>query len=311
MVRRFGPWVAAAAIILALFMRIDVGDFFDALFRADLSIYLPLICFFILAWFLIESLNLKALFRRFGHPIPYRDVMKIRGTTYLLMVINYSLGIGGIAFYLKRLKGIALSRAAGLVLFYNYSDVVSIAFMTAVGCAFTYRSDPVIKNLFLLSACFFSVYLLGAVIFRNLPDRLFLRKIKYLPVFKLFHEAKLRDFLLIAIYRAVYFSTFIFFFYLGVRAFNMDIPLLTLAGVVPAILFIGSIPITPSGLGTVQAAMLYFFKSYSTEPNILAFSIVYSASILLLRMPIGMFYLRKLGRPNEVEGGDIKDNKVF
>lgn len=297
MLKSIGPWAAAIAILAYLFWRTDIDKFFDALCRADLFIYIPLIVVFIFIWFLLEGLNLKALFSHFGSPLEYGEVLSIRGTTYLLMVLSYSLGIGGIAYYLKRIKGIPLSRATGLVLFYNFSDIISLALMSSIGCALTFESSAMLEKLLILSVAVFFGYYINVIIFRHLPEWRFLKRIKNLEILRPFHEAGLRQYILIPFYRALYFSTFIMFFYFAVKAFNMDIPLLTLAGIIPIVLFIGAIPVTPSGLGTIQAAMLYFFISYSTEPNILAFSLVYSVSIFILRVPIGLFYLKRLGKP--------------
>ena len=61
-----------------------------------------------------------------------------------------------------------------------------------------------------------------------------------------------------------------------------------MASLVPVIFFIASIPITPFGLGTLQAGMLFLFKDYSNQGNILAFSIAYATGLLLLRAIIGL-----------------------
>ena len=40
--------------------------------------------------------------------------------------------------------------------------------------------------------------------------------------------------------------------------------------------------------------MLFFFRTYSSEENILALSILYTASLLFLRALIGLYYLKKI-----------------
>jgi hypothetical protein len=58
----------------------------------------------------------------------------------------------------------------------------------------------------------------------------------------------------------------------------------------PVILLIISIPISAFGLGTSQAAMLFLFKDYGSPAQIMAFSLTYSASIIVLRGIIGAYY---------------------
>ena len=303
--KRFGPWIAAIAILLFLFWRIDIHQFFHALHQANLYMYVPLIIFFIFVWFLVESQNLSALFNHFGHRISYSEVMSIRGSTYLLMILNYNLGVGGIAFYLKQGKSIPLLRSTSLMIFYMFTETVSLSLMSAIGCLFTPESSVLLNSLFYWCAGIFIVFIVGIMIFKSLPRRGFFQKIKDFAILKIFNEATLRSYLLLPIWRGLYFSTFIVFFYMAVKAFHMDIPLLTLAAFVPIIFFIGNIPITPLGLGTIQAAMLFFFQNYSSEGNILAFSITYSTSLFLLRALIGMFYLGKIAK------SDAKKNQYI
>jgi uncharacterized membrane protein YbhN (UPF0104 family) len=59
------------------------------------------------------------------------------------------------------------------------------------------------------------------------------------------------------------------------------------------IFFIGNIPVTPFGIGTIQAAMMFFFSKFGPAENILSFSIVYSATLLIFRAPIGLLYMRQ------------------
>ena len=80
----------------------------------------------------------------------------------------------------------------------------------------------------------------------------------------------------------------------------MDIPLITLTAVVPIILLIISLPVTPFGMGTSQAAMILFFKDYSSEANILAFGITYSTSILIFRGLLGLLYISKISKKNKL-----------
>ena len=88
--------------------------------------------------------------------------------------------------------------------------------------------------------------------------------------------------------------SFIVFFYFAFRAFNIVVPFLSLVALVPIVFFVANLPITPFGLGTMQAAMIFFFKSYTTEPNVLAMSIVYSTSLLFLRALLGLFFLPRV-----------------
>ena len=94
--------------------------------------------------------------------------------------------------------------------------------------------------------------------------------------------------------RSAYLGGFVLLIWLGIRAFHVELPLGSVLASTPVILAVGGIPITPAGLGTQQAAMLYFFSAYGSEAAILAFGLAFPVAITLARMPLGLLYLRDL-----------------
>ncbi len=300
--RQIGRWMGAVLILGYIFWNIDLNQFAEALSQANLTLYFPLIFIFIFIWFLIDSQNLHALFRHYGHRIPYHEIMNVRGLTYLLMVINYNLGVGGMAVTLNQRHNIPLTRTASLMLFYLFIEIIALTFMATIGAIFTMDSSHTITLLMYLSAFICISGTLNVIIFQHLPECRFIRSFKNLNVLESFREIRPASYLAIAFYRGLYFASFSLFFYFGLQTFNIHIPLLSLMAFVPIIFFIGNLPITPAGLGTIQAAMLYFFQDYGTPSAIMAFSITYSTSLILLRIPIGIYYLKKgdilLGQPD-------------
>jgi uncharacterized membrane protein YbhN (UPF0104 family) len=66
-----------------------------------------------------------------------------------------------------------------------------------------------------------------------------------------------------------------------------------MAASVPAVLAASSMP-TPGGLGTQQAAMVYFYAPFGTEAAMLAFALALPVSIAALRAALGLLYLGDL-----------------
>ena len=117
--------------------------------------------------------------------------------------------------------------------------------------------------------------------------------LKKFTVLNIFQEAGTKTIIELVFIRGFYFFSFIVFFHFSLKAFSIDIPFPALAVYIPVIFYIGTLPITPFGIGTIQAAMIFFFNEYSTEANILAFSIVYTTSLIVLRLPVGLYYFLK------------------
>jgi uncharacterized membrane protein YbhN (UPF0104 family) len=77
-------------------------------------------------------------------------------------------------------------------------------------------------------------------------------------------------------------------------SFGIELPLTLAIAATPAILMAGVVPITPAGLGTQQAVMLYFFAPYGDEAAILAFGLTFPVALILFRCLIGLRYLSEL-----------------
>ncbi len=287
-------WLVAAGVLAWLFHQSDKDRLLAAMASARLEIYLPLAVFFVVLWFLIESQNLAFLFNMFGHNVTFREMRFIRGASYMLMIINYNLGLGAIAWYLKRRNGISLSRAGSVMFFYYFVESVGITFFAMIGCLPIYHGSPSVYGKIIgIAFLMFATYIILFFMVRLLPDIGMFTHFRKNTLLGTFYEATFSGYFKLSGLRALYFASFVFFFHFGLRSFGVHVPLLSLVGLVPIIFFIGNIPVTPFGIGTIQAAMLFFFKGYGPEENILSFSVVYSATLLFLRAPIGLLYMRE------------------
>jgi len=288
------PWGVAAVILAVEFYNIDRKFFLESLNSANLSIYIPLVVLFIFIWFFIESFNLQTLYRYFGYRLHYKKILEIRGATFLLMIVNYGLGAGGIAMYMKKDLGIPLLRSTSILFYYMVVESSGISFLAVAGFLLAGESSQIQFWVIYLSLYLFLFYVLEIVFLKYIPPKGFLKKFISSRLVEPIRESTWAMFWGIFFQRIVYFMTFIVFFYFATRAFHMEIPLLTLTALVPIIFFVGNIPITPFGLGTIQAGMLYFFKGYGTEANILAMSIVYTVSLMFFRALIGLYFLKSV-----------------
>jgi len=73
--------------------------------------------------------------------------------------------------------------------------------------------------------------------------------------------------------------------------FGVGVPLRALVGLVPVIMSVSALPVTVSGLGSTQLAMGALYAPWSDPASILAYSVVYSATLVLFRVPIALLCL--------------------
>ena len=73
--------------------------------------------------------------------------------------------------------------------------------------------------------------------------------------------------------------------------------------------FVGVVPVTVAGLGTVQAATIYLFNEFAPEAALLALSLAVTAVMTVLRALLGLPFFASvsgelLRRPDDPSAGD-------
>ncbi len=292
--KQIGPWIGAFVILFYFFISIDINYFILSLKNVKVEIYLPLVIFFIFLWFFYESQNLFSLFRSFDYSISYKDMLFARGITYILMIINYHLGLGAIAVLIKKKHSIPINLTSGILFFYLVVDTLTLIILVLLGCFFLNNMSVQVKTICYMSLGILSMATAGIILLKTAWFEKTLLKYRRLEFLKILRNAPVKNYFILFLFRVGYFTSFVCFFFFAVKAFGMNIPFFSLSVYVPLIFFAGNLPVTPFGLGTIQGAMLYFFKDYGSDANILAFGMVYSTSLLILRLPIGFFYLKQM-----------------
>jgi len=289
--KRLLPWAVAALILWFLLRRIELSGVIASAGHMDLATFAPVTLLGVIAWFLLESAAFAYLFTRFNAPVSWREARGMRGATYLLTPINWNLGTAAIIVHLRRAKGIAALEATSSLLLYGLIDAVVLVGLTMVGIA-ALPFSPSLHSIGRIAAVLLAVELAFLGLFLlHWPRWRWMERMRSLRVFRSHAQATWRDAAVLLVIRTLYFSGFVLFFWAGAGAFGVAAPLSHMAAVVPIILMVGAIPITPAGLGTQQAAMLALLSPYGTEPQILAYGLVYPLALGVARLPIASMYL--------------------
>ncbi len=288
------PWCVAAAIFAWLFHQVPVADAWQAMRQARLDLFLPVMLVAVVLWFWIDSAAFAYLFTRFNAQLPFREARSLRGMTYILTPINWNLGSAAVIVHLRTSKGISALQATSSMLFYQAVDGMVLAGYALVG-ALMLPLTPEIASL--RSGAFVFVVLPIVLLWLFMggwPRFRWLVRLRAMDLFSSHQTAVVRDVLVLAGLKTVYFSVFLGMFGFGTAAFGIDLPVGLVLASTPIIMMAGALPITPAGLGTQQAAMMYFYAPYGDEASILAFGLLFPIALVLLRVLIGTLYLRDL-----------------
>jgi uncharacterized membrane protein YbhN (UPF0104 family) len=293
-IKKIGPWAIAGAIFYYLFSEVPIEDAWDAARSARLELFLPVMLAAVLLWFLIDSAAFAFLFTRFNAQLAWAEARSLRGMTYLLTPINWNLGTAAVILHLRTSKRIGALESTSSMVFYQMIDGMVLASFVALGVALL-PASPEITSLrngavgFVLLTVVMLAFFMG-----SWPRWRGVARLRNLGIFRSHREASPGDVALLAVMKTFYFSVFVGVFWLGCQSFGIDLPLKLALAATPAILISGTVPITPAGLGTQQAAMLYFFVPYGDEASILAFGLTFPVTLIVFRSLLGLRYLKDL-----------------
>ncbi len=286
--RRWWPWMVGVAIIAIIAARLPVAAFRDAMshgphhWLAGLDLIVAVVLLgtdSVATWIGLVAVRMRR---------PFADVAAVRGATFLLFLVNYALGQGGFGYYLHR-TGTPAQRALGATLFLIGTNLAVLLLLTSGAWAVDgggVPNDALWWTLTVGSAGFGAYLIVVAIAPRFLARRDWLA-----PLF----DAGLGGHAVALLGRTPHVLMIVGSHWLAMRVWGFEVPASAALTVVPAIALAAALPISPGGLGTTQAATVFFFSSYAvgaTEDEraaaVLAFSVVHFVYSVIAAVLVGL-----------------------
>ena len=286
--RRALPWLVGIAILVVIATRVPVASFRQAIGEGphvQLGLLTLATTFLILCtdsfstWIGLIALRIRR---------PLMHVFIVRGASYVLFLINYALGQGAFGYYLNR-TGIAGLRAVGVTLFIVGTNLATLLVVTLITWIVA-GNDPAHAALWwtLVVGCAgFLFYLLVIAVSPRM-----LANIQILaPLF----DGGVRAHVVAVIGRLPHIAMVVLSYWLAMRVWGIPVPLVAGLTLMPAVVIASVLPISPAGLGTTQAALVYFFSDYAAgataderHARVLAFAVVYLVYNIVSALVVGL-----------------------
>lgn len=298
--KKLAPWAIAVGILYYVFADASIAAAWAAARDARLELFLPAMLGAVLLWFLIDSTAFSFLFTRYNAFLSGAEARSLRGVTYLLTPINWNLGTAAVILHLRTSKQIGALDSTSTMMFYQMIDGMLLAGYVLIGVLLLPDSPETrsLRNVALAFECFQAFSLIALMGTR--PSWRWLGRMRSRGLFRSLRMATLGDLGTLLLLKALYFAAWIGIYWLGCHSFGIELPLRLAIAATPAILLVGALPVTPAGLGTQQAAMLYFFSPYGGEAAILAFGLTFPVALILFRCLIGARYVSDLPKLRKV-----------
>lgn len=294
---RLFPWLVAIGIFTVLLLRIPMGNLKSGLSKGpmlSLSIY---VFFQVVIVLLLDafatSISLAVTGIRHRFPV----IFLARGTTYLVGVLNYAIGQGALGVFLHRI-GARVDKATGALFFMVMINVGVLMLVTGIGFLVGGLPNSVSRVIFLTGL----ILIAGMIIFFIVAG-MFPRLLTRYPSLAPLWDAGLRGHMLAVAGRFPHVLILVLTHWGAMRLWGIAVPLPAGMVLIPAVLFIASLPITPAGLGSIQGVHVVLFSPYvhaltpeARAAEVLAYSLVYYFLGIAFQVLLGLFCWEKLRR---------------
>ena len=263
------------------------GIFGRVAWTSWLGLMIPYSAFF----FLIDSLVVWRVVSWFNTPVRYTDILPIRGSSYILSIVNEQVGKGAMGLYLNRRYGVPGWEVGSSMIFIMFCEFFYLLGWATIGWSMRRGDLPEVFGLIpwlALGALFFLV--LWIAFFRGPLGKGF--ELRDKPLFKSFREAGPLRYLTIVLLRSPALLAAVVVYTWALRLFGVEADFGQMLGYLPVIFFGAA---TPGPMRTV-AITLWVILFPGNEGEMAAFGFVQHNFFIFFNAAIGLLFLARANR---------------
>ncbi len=295
------PWLISVACFAYLYARVQTQaareaqsavEFLLAVF-ADVSWvrWLALMIPYSALFFLIDSLVVWRVVNWFNTRVRYVDILPIRGSTYILSILNEQIGKGAMALYLQRRDRVPGWQVGSSMLFIMFCEFYYLLAWALVGVWIGWERFPAIFHwipwIADAAAGFLALwwlYFAGAIAPRStFRDR---------QILHAFRRAKPWQYAVIALLRSPALLSAVVVYTAALRLFGVEVDYLDMLAYLPVIFFGAATP------GPMRAvAILLWVTLFSDHAaQMTAFGLVQHNFFIFFNAAIGLLFVKRANR---------------
>ncbi len=295
------PWLVTAACFAFLYYRIDkpasaagmsvVPYLIEGFRNVSWGRWVALMVPYSLFYFMIDSLVTWRVINWFNARVRFSDILPIRGSAYILSIVNEQVSKGAMALYLNRRYAIPGWQVGSSMLFIIFCEFYYLLGWATIGILISGESLPedfrLIPRIAIGAALLFPLFLLyfnGTWIKRSsLRDR---------PIFHAFRQSRAWQYGALILLRSPAFLAAVFVYTLALELFGVQATFAQVLGYLPVIFFGAAAPLPMRSIAIVLWVIL--FPEHPREMAI--FGLVMHNFFIFFNAAIGLIFLRRASR---------------
>jgi hypothetical protein len=242
-------------------------------------------------YLLIDTAVLWRAIRWFNARIPYKDLLPVRASTYIISILNEQVGKGAMALYLNRREGVPGWEVGSSMLFIMFCEFFYLLSWALIGVTVSWVIIPPVFHAIPYVALGAALFLAGFIWFFR-SERFAGLALRQKPLLKSFREAGPANYFIIILIRSPALLGAVFVYSAAASLFGVEIPLRDMIGVLPVIFFGTLIP------GPFRAFAVTMWPTLFPEhvAEMAVFGFVQHNFFLLFNAAIGLLFLRRANR---------------
>lgn len=288
--KRVARWVLPVAVSAGMIGWLLASTDLQELARALVSLpwhwLLPLTAAMVVALYLWDTLCLQLVYVVRGRYLPYRRMLHVRGLSYLIGAFNYEAGQAMVAWNIARLQATGLLTALSRSVLLAYHDILVLLSLGLIG---SLSSDvPQVEGTRLFCAAGIGLLAAVAVIYRLLPAR---RRVQFRHTRwgEWLHSWTWKRSGSLILVRLVYFGILVVYAAIGLWICQVAVDPSVVFSSIPLVVLADGLP-SITGLGVRENALRLLLDPPNPEV-LLAFSLLWSSGMILVRVVIALVHL--------------------
>jgi uncharacterized membrane protein YbhN (UPF0104 family) len=284
---RLATYATAFFIIWWVARGVSLAHLLHSFSVANLWIFIPASVGSFTVWFVGETFLFATLFSYFHKRTSFLETLPANAAQYFLQLINSAVAGTALVMFMNRRKGVVWLTGGCTLIFQALLDLQIMAAMALIAAAV----DPsaLIRKFWHVPAIILTLLLLNTWFWRRgRPDSALGRWIYERPSLTSFRSARACHYLGLGAIRTTIFLAYGAMLYFQVNAFGINVNLRALYALLPVVLLVDGLPITPVGLGPVQAILVGGLAAYAPRARLLAMALSISFMQIVFQAPLGL-----------------------
>ena len=269
--------------------------------EADWLSWLMLMIPYSVYFFLVDSHATWRLLRWFNTPeLKFTNILPIRGSAYILSLVNEQVGKGAMSLYLLRRYDVPVWKAISSMVMLGLVEIYQLLIFSAIGVLIYYDLVVQASTNYPLPTIMLSVY---SVAFLYFPFHIlyfngsifkqahFSKKLREKHVLHAFKQAQLKHYVMLLLFKAPNLIGAVFVYTLALSLFKVDVGFGQMMAFLPVIFLAAALPL-PFHAG----ALVLWTVLFPDFPEVGVFSLIMHTFFVLFNAFIGLLFLPKANK---------------